>query len=101
MSISDLSSYLKVENHKYQPTLMDMVFLEKEVKHLNTTIDEFWYSNEYLDFVTESKGNDSNLDMLLGTQGWRRNLLDDMPVLESIINGLEKGSKERLIREYL
>ena len=68
------------------PNLESMVYLEKEVMHQNEEVDEFLYSDEYL-------YNKTNLDLLLGTQGWRKNLLDDMDSLNSLINKLGDESK--------
>ena len=51
-----------------------MVYLEKEVMHQNEEVDEFYYADTYLD-------NDLNLDLLLGTQGWRKHLLNDVEAL--------------------
>ena len=71
-----------------------MVYLEKEVMHQNEEVDEFYYSDEYL-------YNQTNLDLLLGTQAWRKNLLDDMDSLNSMINTLGDESKQQLRFEYL
>ena len=49
ITVTDLSSFLEVPKHKLMPSLPTMVYLEKEVKQMNGEIDEFQYSNEYLD----------------------------------------------------
>ena len=49
LTVTDISSFLSIPSHKLQPSLPSMVYLEKEVMQLNGEVDEFQYSNEYLD----------------------------------------------------
>jgi len=60
VKVTDLSSFLKVPSFKQMPNLINMVYLEKEVKHLNGAINEFNYWDEYLT-------NSTKLDLLLAT----------------------------------
>jgi hypothetical protein len=71
--VSDLSSFLKVDKASQHPTLQQMVYLEKEIEQMNKEVDEFKYSNDFL-----FQANNSNLENLLGCQGWRRFKLDDL-----------------------
>lgn len=84
IKVSDLSSILKVESYKQPPNLQQMVYLEKEIKQLNTEIDEFLYADEFLSF--SGNGSEQNLDVLLGMQTWRRFKFDDVDSLRSLIN---------------
>ena len=89
-----------------------MVYLEKEVMQMNGEVDEFQYSNEYIDSFFDvsqqgSKGKftdgqlEDNLDMLMGVQEWRKGKLGDVAQLEKEINELKADSKKRLRLEYL
>ena len=63
-----------------------MIYLEKELYDLNINIGEFWYSDEYVENLFETKesqgfyerkGEDYYLlhtDLLLGVQKWRRGI---------------------------
>lgn len=97
IKVSDLSSILKVESYKQPPNLYQMVYLEKEIKQLNTEIDEFLYSDEFLSFA--GSGKPENLDALLGMQTWRRYKFDDVDSLRSLINS--KSGDEKHLYEYL
>jgi hypothetical protein len=84
LKVIDVSTLLKVERHKHAPSLPSMVFLEREVYELNILNSEFWYSEEYVENMFETKGTKGfyerkgeeyyNLytDLLLGVQEWRR-----------------------------
>jgi hypothetical protein len=74
-----------------------MVYLEKEVQHLNKEIDEFEYSDEYLTF--QSKGDASHLDALLGTQLWRKYKFDDVQSLRDEVGRMNGDGQTQY--EYL
>jgi len=70
------------------PSLPAMIHLEKEVKQLNGKVNEFTNSDDYINglfdnFDTTSKAekdkniNERNLDVLLGTQAWRKGVTGD------------------------
>jgi hypothetical protein len=102
IKVSDTSSYLQVPKEKQQPSLREMVFLEKEVKHMNWAIDEFQYSSEYLNYeVEEKEENKGSLDAYLAIQSWRRFQLLDQLLLTNKIDGLEDKSDEMYVFEYL
>jgi len=57
------------------PSLPSMVYLEKEIKQMNGEIDEFEYSDEYIDFLFDKRESRDgkaldeqlmNIDCLLG-----------------------------------
>ncbi len=62
-----------------------MIYLEKEIIQQNEEIDEFQYSNEYLEawYKTNSQDLSGNspkntaIDLLLGVQAWRNGLLNN------------------------
>lgn len=108
MSVVDVSSLIKVPKYKHQPSIASMVFLEKEIYD---SIGDFEYSSEYINHFYESSTSDGFLnnlgadhyylytDILLGTQTWRRGLLDDINELNNYVNEMEEN--ERLRYEYL
>ena len=76
VTVTDESVFSKVENRKQPPSLGAAVLLENEIDRTNY---EFYHANEYIDqwFQNNSAGStDSNLEMLLGVQGWRANIFD-------------------------
>ena len=85
-----------------------MVYLEKEIKTLNDEIDEFLYSSEYIDYIfspnfvsTDGQDYDLNVDLLLGSQGWRKGLLDDVNRLQDRLWGSGLDEKQKLRYKYL
>jgi len=91
------------------PSLPAMVYLEKEVMTIDDSIDQFLYSQDYIDALfdpttpaTEAEGDaELNIDLLLAMQNWRKGKLDNYDQLDWEIWDLEWGSKERLRLEYL
>lgn len=88
ITVTDYSSFLEVDKHKMMPSLPAMVYLEKEIQTINGKIDEFYYSDEYIDnFFNKNfensgdKDYDRNVDLLLGMQNWRKGLLNDIDKL--------------------
>lgn len=80
VTVTDVSSLLKVPSYKLQPSLPTMVYLEKEVKLVGedeNIPDSLEYSNEFIDAnfnldATDNTDDYSNLDLLLGVQSWRK-----------------------------
>jgi len=113
VKVTDVSSLLKVPKYKHQPTLPSMVYLEKEALDQNQNIQEFLYSDDYVDFMFETADSQGFLerksadyyllytDLMLGMQEWRRNLLDDVYKVEDLARNLDEDSEERLHLEYL
>jgi len=85
VTITDLSSFLEVPKHKLMPSLPAMTHLEKDIKQLNGKVCEFDNSADYIDTMFDrtaepdgSENYEANLDMLLGTQQWRKGKLADL-----------------------
>ena len=78
VGVTDLSSFLEVENKKQPPSLVSKVYLEKEIKV--TKEYEFLNANEFIDFMYQpdlSKAESiRKLELLLGTQKWRLFMFD-------------------------
>ena len=78
VGVTDLSSFLEVENKKQPPSLVSKVYLEKEIKV--TKEYEFLNANEFIDFIYQPdlKKDESirKLELLLGTQKWRLFMFD-------------------------
>lgn len=86
------------------PSLPAMVHLEKDIKQLNGKVCDFDNSADYLDEVFDGSSDSGeliNLDLLLGTQGWRKGKMATFNKLEAMINDLEPDSEDRLRLEYL
>jgi hypothetical protein len=74
VTVTDVSSLLKVPSYKQQPSLPTMIYLEKEVKLVGEDYDEektLEYSSEFIDSnfnldTADDTDNYSNLDLLLG-----------------------------------
>jgi len=57
------------------PSLPAMVHLEKEIRQLNEKVYDFDNSADYIDEVFDGTSKDGdlvNLDLLLGSQSWRK-----------------------------
>lgn len=70
--ITDTSSFLKVPKFKQAPSVPSMIYLEKELKQQGGNINEFQYSQEYIDSsfnpsveFKNANDEDQNLDLLL------------------------------------
>ena len=78
VGVTDLSSFLEIENKKQPPSLVSKVYLEKEIKV--TKEYEFLNANEFIDFIYQPdlKKDESirKLELLLGTQKWRLFMFD-------------------------
>lgn len=66
ITVTDLRTQEMIENREQAPRLPEMVFLEAEVEELKD-------AKSYLRSHVENR--ESNLDLLLGVQGWRRFLI--------------------------
>lgn len=78
VTVTDESVFSKVEQRKQPPSLGAAILLENEVDRTNY---EFYYANEYIDRwfqsnATTAGSSEANLELLLGTQGWRANVFD-------------------------
>jgi len=109
LTVTDLSSYVRVPSAKHPPSLAAMAYLEKEVMHLNKQVDEFPYANEYLDnlFQTmrqstpqEMITSSAHVDLLLGAQAWRKFLFDDDNQIWNKISSAETDD-EKLSFKYI
>lgn len=104
--VTDTSSFLKIPKYKQAPSVPTMIYLEKELKQPDGQVNEFQYSDEYIDSLfnplpTEDKyENADNLDILLAIQSWRRLLLDDRRSLEGLMNNMPDGN-DKLALMYL
>ena len=78
VGVTDLTSFLEVENKKQPPSLVSKVYLEKEIKV--TKEYEFLNANEFIDFIYQSDLNKDEsirkLELFLGTQKWRLFMFD-------------------------
>ena len=67
------------------PSLPAMVHLEKEIKQLNGKVSDFDNSADYIDDLFDGSGVGKkelvNLDLLLGTQAWRKGKLANVKEL--------------------
>lgn len=78
VTVTDESVFSKVEQRKQPPSLGAAILLENEVDRTNY---EFYFANEYIDQwfqsnATTAGSSEANLELLLGTQGWRANVFD-------------------------
>jgi hypothetical protein len=80
VSITDDSVFGQIEDRKLPPSMGASVYLENEMAKNDY---ELYYSNQYIDhwfFNNKSQAdpnsNDTNLELLLGIQGWRANAFD-------------------------
>jgi len=77
VTVTDESVFSKVEQRKQPPSLGAAILLENEV---DRTDYEFYFANEYIDQWFQSNAtagsSEVNLELLLGTQGWRANVFD-------------------------
>ena len=77
VTVTDESVFSKVEARKQPPSLGAAILLENEVDRTNY---EFFFANEYIDQWFQSNATagscDANIELLLGTQGWRANIFD-------------------------
>ncbi|GAQ82062.1 hypothetical protein KFL_000990110 [Klebsormidium nitens] len=93
LSVVDNSNLEQVEPRRRPPRLPAMALLEDEVAHLDD-------SGAYIDGSDLPGGSDPSLavDLLLGTQGWRRFLYRD-PLEKLLENGIEdQGQKAKAQR---
>lgn len=71
ITVTDTSSLLQVSKHKLMPSLPAMTYLEKEIKQLDGSIDEFIHSADYIDSLFDVNSDEEvdfeKLDVLLGT----------------------------------
>jgi len=67
LSITDESVLETVEKRKQAPRIPEMIYLEDEVAHLE----------DCQVYLSENSKSDVAVDLLLGTQGWRRFVFDD------------------------
>jgi hypothetical protein len=108
ITVTDTSSFLQVPKHKHMPSLPSMVFLEKEIKQMNGEIDEFEYSDEFVDALFDKSQDASykdfhyKLDCLLAQQSWRKGLIsEDMEVLKHKIYEMDEDSEDKDLFKYL
>jgi hypothetical protein len=96
---------LEVPKHKLMPSLPAMTHLEKDIKQLNGKVCDFDNSADYIDELFDGSAENEqsmlNVDLLLGTQQWRKGKLADFKNLESNIMDMEDESDDRLRLEYL
>jgi len=84
VTVVDTSNVKMVETRERSPRLPAMVFLENETDHL-------YDANAYLE---DAEGSQIKLDLILGTQGWRRFVYKDV---SSHINGTEGDKYKKML----
>ncbi len=76
LTVTDDSVFSKIEDRKQPASLGASVYLENEVYKNDY---EVYYANQYINHWFDESlkdSKDSNLDLLLGVQGWRAYYFD-------------------------
>ena len=78
VTVTDDSVFQLIDDLRQPPSLASRTYLENEVKVGDN--QEFLYANQYVEHwysnSTAPSSSDSNLELLLGVQGWRFRVFD-------------------------